>query len=532
MMGIAMQRAWMSRILLIIAAAFLFYLSFPNCFYLPGFGALAWGFAVPLMAALQGCSLKDRLRIGSLFGMVAYALLLNWLAPLSFAGFLLLAGVFALQPIGFGLLYEPFSPVPFGRRQDDRRFSLRQLWPLQTILYPACLWVATEYIRSLLLGGFSWTLGYSQGFFPVNLQWTQWGGSYAVSFVLMAVNVCLYRVVSGLPGRRVFAGAAVVTVMLTTLYGFVQLFSPAALAPCPEKPVRIVSIQPSIDPYTKWRKELLDEVIDQHIYFTREGVTDSRADLVIWPETAIPDDFLKDWERRERITRMSLQLNVPLLVGAALQEDGRYFNAAVLLNKRGVVLDLYRKRHLIPFSEYFPFPRPQVGWAARFFRFSREFFAPGQSPGVFSLPAAGSPQRKFGVAICSENLYPGLWRIFEEREGVFAAVLINDAWFSARAALLLHAQAAAMRAVENRLSIVQATNSGFTFAVDPFGRIAGFPENLARLQSPGVHRLTVCPQRATTFYEQFGDIFAVLCVAFVIMKWTIFLVRRKLFPIG
>jgi apolipoprotein N-acyltransferase len=36
---------------------------------------------------------------------------------------------------------------------------------------------------------------------------------------------------------------------------------------------------------------------------------------------------------------------------------------------------------------------------------------------------------------------------------------------------MLHAQAAVMRAVENRMWVIRAANTGFSFAVDPDGNI-------------------------------------------------------------
>ena len=36
---------------------------------------------------------------------------------------------------------------------------------------------------------------------------------------------------------------------------------------------------------------------------------------------------------------------------------------------------------------------------------------------------------------------------------------------------MLHAQAAVMRAVENRMWVIRAANTGFSFAVDPSGVI-------------------------------------------------------------
>ena len=73
--------------------------------------------------------------------------------------------------------------------------------------------------------------------------------------------------------------------------------------------------------------------------------------------------------------------------------------------------------------------------------------------------------------ICSESAHPALVRQLRRAGASFIVELSNDGWFSDKPSFLLHAQAAVMRAVENRMWVIRAANTGISFAVDPQGVI-------------------------------------------------------------
>ena len=556
-----------------VCSAFLLYLSFPNVIHPFGFWPLAWIFALPLFWSLEngpyrekifprgqpknfrswiktnrekifsGHSRLNHFKVGVLFGWAAFALLWNWILELNVMGFLALVGLFALQPILFCLFFRTqILPWPARERRGWKEyFFFVGVW-IADLFYPGALWVVTEFFRSWYLGGFSWTIGYSQEFFPFSVQIADRTGSYGISFVLITFNYCLFRAlnlrwkehaVPASAGRRVlpyfYATAALA---LLTVLSFDAVHSlTRSFGESPPHFYKICCIQPNIDPQVKWQKELLSEVIAQHIHLTQMCLKTERPDLVVWPETAIPDDFLKDFELRERVGAITQQIGTHLLVGAAIKEAGHYYNSAVLLNKRSVVLNIYRKRNLIPFSEY----APQV----KFFPFFRQIFAfkgigfhSGTGLGIFSIRQQRVILRKdllikLAVGICSESLYPQLWRSLTQQGAEVGIVMINDAWFKRPEALLLHAQGAIMRAVENRLWIVQATNSGWTFAVDPHGWIDSKEHNGLGLNEAGFAVFTPYVTQSQTFYQQTGDIFAFFCGGFVIMNWFIFFFDRS-----
>jgi apolipoprotein N-acyltransferase len=78
---------------------------------------------------------------------------------------------------------------------------------------------------------------------------------------------------------------------------------------------------------------------------------------------------------------------------------------------------------------------------------------------------------------------------------------------------------AAMRAAENRRYLIRAANTGISAIVDPTGRILQASELFVPAVVSGRIRL----QQGQTFYTRYGDLFAWLCVAFVL---AVFIAER------
>jgi apolipoprotein N-acyltransferase len=90
------------------------------------------------------------------------------------------------------------------------------------------------------------------------------------------------------------------------------------------------------------------------------------------------------------------------------------------------------------------------------------------------------------------------------------ANITNDAWFGDSGGPLQHLAMVPLRAVENRVAVVRAANTGVSALVLPSGEIRA---TLA-LGTRGTLRADVPLRRGgTTFYTRFGDLFAYACAA-------------------
>jgi apolipoprotein N-acyltransferase len=143
----------------------------------------------------------------------------------------------------------------------------------------------------------------------------------------------------------------------------------------------------------------------------------------------------------------------------------------------------------------------------------------GRKP--ISLPLG--PYR-LAVSICFEDTIPHVVR--ESFADLDAAdqpdVLINlsnDGWFHDSAELDMHLAMGVFRAIENRVPLARAVNTGLSALVDGNGEIR---ESLAK-ESKGVLSVTVPLDRRTSYYSRWGDWLGLTCLAISIglvpMSW-------------
>jgi apolipoprotein N-acyltransferase len=361
-------------------------------------------------------------------------------------------------------------------------------------------WVAAEWGRGHLFGGFPWgLLGYTQWVRLPAIQIAELGGVYAVSFVVLATNAAVAGIVL-LPWRRALAGVALggALVGLVLGFGFWRLREVP-----PAESVRVGVMQPSIEQPLKWDPGHAAAVLGIYVALSRRAIADAPA-LLVWPETSTPTPITRDPELVALLRELSGALGAPLVVGS-LDVEGQapvvLRNSAYLLTERGVQ-SRYDKMQLVPFGEYVPLSGV-IGFVRGWAEFISEL-EPGTRTVVFPGPPA-----PFGVVICYEGIFPELVRDFVKHGARLIVNITNDAWFGRTSGPLQHLAMYPFRAVENRTAVVRAANTGVSAFIAPTGQI------LRRLSLFDRNVMTSdVPLRArTTLYTRFGDWIAYLGIA-------------------
>jgi apolipoprotein N-acyltransferase len=491
----------MVRVPVLIAGGVLGALAYPTANWWP----LAWVWLVPALAWALVLPPRAAFREAWLEGAVFFVVLLRWLDhtfrhysaipwPLTWAPIALLAAYCALY-VGLAGAWVAWM-----------RLRLGPAWALATV---PPLWVAGEWLRGWLMGGFPWGLaGYSQhGVLPV-IQIAELTGVYGVSFLLVAVNSALAAML-GLGGRRALPGlvGAGALVLGTLAFGWTALGG----TPAPGTLVRIAVIQPNIAQTLKWDPQRHAEIMDIYEALTREaarpadvGDPTSRPAAVLWPETATTIFLRGDPELLERLRRLSADIATPILVGSIDRRAGprgQFLNSAFFLTGQGIT-GKYDKIHLVPFGEYVPLAS-LLGFVKGWAEFISEF-GEGDTQTVFPLP--GAP---FGTVICYEIIFPELFRGFVIGGARFMANITNDAWFGETAGPWQHLGMLPFRAVEQRVAIARAANTGISGFVDPAGRIGP----TLPLQARGVLHHRIPLRGPLTLYARLGDWLVYACAA-------------------
>jgi len=404
-----------------------------------GFWPCIWFFAVPLLLALRDKPLKRRLGYAILWGLCAYGLMAQGLFRISPAAFLAFVLSLSAQALIFALFFRSTQ------------------YPVADIFYFSFIWGISELVRNSLLGGFSFYISHAQAFCPMMLHLYGIFGCLGMSAIILLVNSLIYSAFVHRQIRSKFIIAAVIIFLGVWGSGFFKNKTVLSAS----HSLRIGVIQANISPLEKIDLDLFERNAAIHLRLTQQSSA-AHPDLVIWPETAFPDDLLQSDQWRPLIFAQALRMKADMLLGIAPIIDGKEYNSALLINARGQIGGLYHKRALVPFAETTPLEAWGINWGRGY------HFSAGNKPGIFALSGG---QGLLGVVICSESAHPSMVRQLRRDGAKFLVELSNDGWFTDKASYMLHAQAAVMRAVENRMWVIRAANTGFSFAVDPDGII-------------------------------------------------------------
>ena len=446
--------------------------------------------------------------IGFITGFVFFAGLLYWILYIKELGFLawplwlLLACYLALYVALFASLlrFAPLLAAPF-------------------------LWVVLEYLRGIIFTGFPWgLLGYSQYKLAPLLQLGSLFGVYGVSFVIVLVNAGVASsLIKVKQGKAAFLGPVCAALVLIAVfsYGLVELngmeskLSLKAVA----KPdsVSVCVLQGNIAQDVKWDEKFTEENFRT---YTELALSNKKpVDLYLWPESASTVFLRSEKKYAAVVSGIAQAAGAPQFVGtpdAIFKKDGRVdklYVSAFLFDRYGKFSGAYNKTHLVPFGEYIPLRNILKGVSK--LEYGVSDYSPGSGATIFT---AG---KRFSPLICYEVIFPEIARQRANDGAEYLVNITNDAWYQKSAMPYQHFSMLAFRAVETRLNIARAANTGISGFVNYKGEIAAATEIFEKTKI--TLEMPVIPKRST-LYMRIGDIFVCLCA---VIGLASFLVNRK-----
>jgi apolipoprotein N-acyltransferase len=509
------------------AAMLLFAGAFPNPVNVNGFSFLAWAAYIPLFWVIRRVSLRASVFWGALYGYGAYGLFNYWLSI-----FHPLAGLIV------GSVYLVYLALLFPLLK-----AALLLFPRRGYLVQFLLWMAFEYLRTQGFLGYSYGIsGYSQWNVLPLIQIAGIFGVWGVSALVVFPSAWAAGLLAEtpVPGGGRFSGARAYVrkegvplllwasaLVLALFYGFI---SPQDYSGAPK--VRIALIQHNSDP---WKGGIVEYRNNYRVLkrLSEEALIEE-PDLVVWSETAfvpriywytVYRDDPEYWALvKELLDFLALQ-KVPFVLGNddARREVGpsgsweRVDYNAAMLYEGGRLTKYYRKLHLVPFTEHFPY-RKQLPWVYdALARADTHFWEKGDEAAVFHVQGR-ERGFSFSTPICFEDTFGYLSREFVRNGAELIVNLTNDAWSKSLPAQMQHLSMAVFRAVENRRSMVRSTASGQTCGIDPSGRILAMAEPFTE----SALTVEVPVTGVETLYTRYGDflprLFIVLLVLLLIIR--------------
>ncbi|MBT8153967.1 apolipoprotein N-acyltransferase [Epibacterium ulvae] len=347
-------------------------------------------------------------------------------------------------------------------------------------------WSLVEFLRAYALTGFPWGALGQLAVGDLTLRLLPWIGPQGVALAKLLVFLPLPLVLQQKWWALLPSGTAV-AIVFTVLP---PLPKPADVATT-DHLVRLV--QPNAPQDEKWDPDKRWDFVRRQVGYSAIA---PKPDLIVWPETAVPQllNYATD-----TLGVISQSANgAPILMGIQREEDGKYFNSAVLLDAAGTPQETYDKVHLVPFGEYMPFP----DLVARFGIYGLAARANSGYTAGANQPVLSSPVGRFLPLICYEGVFPHEVPTVADRPD-FLALLTNDAWFGTYSGPQQHLVQAQMRAAEQGLPMVRVANTGVSAMIDPFGRIV--PNALIPLGQAGYVDAQLPAPLPATLYAHTGD---------------------------
>ncbi|MBQ9085562.1 MAG: apolipoprotein N-acyltransferase [Clostridia bacterium] len=497
----------------------------------PSIGFLEWLTLIPAGLFLLEYATRSEVRLRTLYGYglfffyCYYLVVYHWfvnLYPLDFIDGMTKGAAVCVVLVswwGLALLQALMGGVVFVLMGTFFRTSLARRVPLLRPFLAAGIWSVFEWSQTLGWWGVPWgRLPLGQSSYLLGLQTASWFGSYFVTFLLVAVNLCLAQGVIivlrryEIPLRHSLKPIGIaVAAMLVFQYGAGAVIW---LTNRDEgEPLRVAAIQGNISSNEKWSfssAKRTQEVYREHTLRAAE----QGAELVVWPETALPYELEEGNSSWVYVSSLAKEADVMILVGAfdpsENEKEGEY-NAVFCFLPDGNCLDtVYAKRKLVPFGEFVPLRGlietliPPLAELVM----SGDDVLWGEGANLFE-----TEKGTIGSLICFDSIYEDLTRESVLEGAELICLSTNDSWFTDSAALYMHNAQAQLRAIESGRYVVRCANTGISTIISDRGEVLSSLEPLV----DGMVVEDVYRSDHRTLYTLIGNLFVFLWIAILLL---------------
>ena len=413
-------------------------------------------------------------------------------------------------------------------------------------------WVTAEYFLTLTDLKFPWVvMGNGLVKFSTFIQAADIIGVFGLSLVVLYINIFTYKAYvaykEGNSNCKKFALVIALFFLVFITYGIIKI----STFQISERTVKVGIIQPDINPWKKWELGTVLDFIDNYTELSQTAV-EQDAKIIIWPETALPVYMMSGKYEAELdiIYKFLEDNNVSLLTGmphivfydstnvpddAKFSQTSNYYyatyNSVILLEPGSRNYQYYGKMQLVPLGEHVPFSN-HFKFLAKVFKWGVGLggWNVGKDTTVFTTHINNSvmdEEVNIGGIVCYESIFPLYVTNFVEKGADFIAVVTNDSWYGNSSGPYQHKEFAALRAIENRRTVVRCANGGVSCIINALGETITETEMFTRTVIVG----DVPIQTESTFYTNHPAIVTTIISA--ISLWIVglnilLLIKRKL----
>ncbi len=325
------------------------------------------------------------------------------------------------------------------------------------LLIAPIIWLLLEIARGKFFTGFPWlVVGYTQidsplsGLLPVI-------GAYGVSFVVVCLASCLAFIVKS----KILRYKAIVVLSVIPILISSYLLQKNDYTSKKNDLLKISIVQGSLPFEVRWSNSSTKLILEHYLRLSKDEWT---SDILVWPETVFTKPLDLNESEVELLKSISQRTDTHLILGVPFIQafDNKIFNSILSVSDS---IDLYKKRKLVPFGEYFPFRKLLNSFYANL-NIPLSDFAPGSlEKNKFIIK-----ENIIGALICYEIAFASIVRSSLPQAELLIN-LSNDSWFGRSVAAFQHLQIVRVRAAELERPIIRATNTGISAIINYKGDV-------------------------------------------------------------
>lgn len=460
-----------------------------------GFGLSLFVFFafVPLLFAVKRGGLHPLIS-GWIVGFCYWIVCLSWMTTIfgHFGGAPIPAALALLIGVALSGGFIFFAPFAYVARSKSSPILL------------ALVFIILEIAKSeLFFAGVPWlNLAQSQYKNIATLQFVSVFGEFGLSFIIMVINVLIFKLLSGEDFRKNSAFLAF-AVAVMFLPGIFRHFVPVKI----DGYANVKIIQTGLKQEDKWNRDKIYYMVAD-INRTLMSIDRKKFDLIVLPESAYPARVLDTPFIIDVLN--DIAFDTPVITGSDRVEDGsngeRINYNSMLFFADGVEVKIYDKIHLTPFGEYFPFEK-FLEPVKKFFFGPGALFTPGTQSVVFR-----HNDMNIAPLICFEGAFSKLVKKPVQMGANIIAIISNDSWFGDNMGRIQHLAVDAMRSAEYSRAAVRSTQDGISAVILPGGEIPVLiaDQNAAQID----YKTPLVSHR--TIYSYIGNYWIFAAVAFVL----------------
>ena len=504
------------------------------------FGILVLIALIPLFyfLSLNSITSKKAFLGGTLTGIIFFGKLFSWFFstyPFEWLGiivkkdialtFVLVTFIWLAQIIFFGLFIGFFA------------YLIKKIAPLgRTIFIFPCFWIIFEYLRAWgfellwldkeILPGPHWTFGNLAYTLHNNLSFVQIAdiaGIYGISFLIVLINVLLFKIIKTIKTSKKTAFVSLIFLILIAVawngYGIYRLQKTFQS----EKSIKLALLQTNFLSGSEFNAYQTKEVFKAVLGLSQSPeAIQKNPDIIIAPEGFGISTLAGDKEIAKYILKDFFRPGQIYLESQKIIEENNNVKSRLFYYdlEKEKPLGFHDKILLVPGGDYLPY---WIKFVLKIYSFNMKTKERIHNKSETIEPVQ-TPKGNIGGTICSSILSPDINRKLTKKGAEFLVSVSSDAPFHGSKSLLAQNLAMSkLRAVENRRYFAQATNMGYSFLLDPTGKIIiKSPELGNKILFSNIYLLN-----KKTSYTRFGD--WIILLAILILAGSI-IIYHKSYP--